>query len=132
MIKAKAFRVLGISGSLRAKSLNLAAVKYAGTVLPAGRATFEIANLLDIPVYNSDVEDKGMPASVSCLHAKILAADGIIIGSPEFNYSITGPLKNAIDWVSRVKGNPWDNKPVAIICCTASHLGGLRSIYELS
>ena len=131
MVEAKAYKILGISGSLRAQSLNLAAVKYAGSVLPAGRATIEIANYADIPVYNGDVEDKGMPESVTRLHAQIMAADAIIIGSPEYNYSVSGALKNAIDWVSRVKGNPWDNKPVSIIGCTAGPSGGIRSIYEL-
>ena len=65
----KVYKVLGISGSLRAKSLNLAAVKYAGTVFPEGRMTLEIAHYADIPVYNGDVEDQGMPESVTRLHA---------------------------------------------------------------
>ena len=132
MVKAnKVYKVLGISGSLRVKSLSLAAIKYAGTVFPAGRMTLEIAQYADIPVYNGDVEDKSMPESVMRLHAQILAADAILIGSPEYNYSISGALKNAIDWVSRVPTNPWEKKPVAIIGCTAGRSGGVRSIYEL-
>ena len=60
-----------------------------------------------------------------------MAADAIIIANPEYNYSISGALKNAIDWVSRVKGNPWEKKPVAIIGCSAGMSGGMRSLYEL-
>ncbi len=66
---SKVYKVIGISGSLRAKSLNLAAIKYAGSVMPADRMTLEIAEYADIPVYNGDVEDKGMPESVKRLHA---------------------------------------------------------------
>jgi len=132
MVEAKkVFKVLGLSGSLRAKSLNLAALKYASTVIPEGRSTFEIAEYADIPVYNGDVEDKGMPASVLRLHAQILSADVILIGCPEYNYSISGALKNAIDWISRVQPNPILKKPIAIIGCTAGPSGGVRAIYEL-
>ena len=128
----KVFKVLGISGSLREKSFNLAALKYAGTVMPADRMVLQIAEYADIPVYNGDVEDKGMPASVIRLHAQIMAADAILIGCPEYNFSISGALKNAIDWVSRVNGNPWQDKAVAIIGCTAGVSGGVRSTYELA
>ena len=127
----KVYKVLGISGSLRVKSLNLAAIKYAGTVIPEGRMVLEIASYADIPVYNGDVEDQGMPEAVTRLHAQILAADAILIGCPEYNFSISGALKNAIDWVSRVKTNPWQKKPVAIIGCTAGPSGGVRAIYDL-
>ncbi len=91
----------------------------------------EIAQYADIPVYNGDVEDQGMPEAVMRLHAQILAADAILIGCPEINYSISGALKNAIDQVSRVKTNPWQKKPVAIIGCTAGFSGGVRAIYDL-
>ena len=60
-----------------------------------------------------------------------MAADAIVIANPEYNYSVSGALKNAIDWVSRVKGNPWEKKAVAIIGCSAGPSGGLRSLYEL-
>ncbi len=65
------------------------------------------------------------------LHAQIMSADAILIGCPEYNYSISGALKNALDWVSRVTDNPWNQKPVAIIGCTAGPSGGLRAIEEL-
>ena len=71
MVEAKQYKVLGISGSLRAKSLNLSAIKYAGTVMPADRMTLEIANFADFPVYNGDIEDQGMPESVLRLFAQI-------------------------------------------------------------
>ena len=125
------FKVLGISGSLRTKSLNQAALKYAGTVMPTYRMTLEIAQFANIPIYNGDVEDKGIPESVNRLHAQIMSADAILIGCPEYNFSISGALKNALDLVSRVSGNPWQQKPVAIIGCTAGPSGGLRAIEEL-
>ena len=60
-----------------------------------------------------------------------MSADAILIGCPEYNFSISGALKNALDWVSRVTGNPWEKKPVAIIGCTGGHSGGIRAIIEL-
>ena len=72
-----------------------------------------------------------MPACVIRLHSQIMEADAILIGCPEYNGSVSGALKNAIDWVSRVKGNPWERKPVAIIGCTAGNSGSIRSLYEL-
>ena len=94
--------------------------------------TLEIAQFADIPIYNGDVEDKGIPESVKRLHAQIMSADAILIGCPEYNFSISGALKNALDWVSRVTKNPWHQKPVAIIGCTAGPSGGLLAIDELT
>ena len=108
-------RVIGISGSLRKHSSNTGLLRAAQTVLPEG-ATLEIFDLSSIPLYNGDVEATGAPASVVALKEKIASADALLIATPEYNYSIPGVLKNAIDWVSRpAKSTPLAGKPVAIL-----------------
>jgi chromate reductase len=101
MVEAKSvYKVIGICGSLRKESTNLSALKLVGTL--SDRIQLEIVNYEDVPLYNGDVEAKGIPDSVKALAAKIAAADGVYIASPEYNYSITGVLKNLIDWLSRI------------------------------
>ena len=131
MVENKIIKVIGISGSLRKLSTNTSAIKYAGSLLPADRFSFELINYNDFPVYNGDVESVGMPECVTRLHAKIMESDAIIFGCPEYNYSVSGPLKNMIDWVSRCKGALFDKKPIAIIGCSAGPSGGMRATYEL-
>ena len=126
-----AFRVLGICGSLRAKSYNMAALKAAGDLMPAD-LSLTITQYADIPLYNQDVQDKGFPEPVMRLNREILDADAILIASPEYNYSVSGVLKNALDWLSRIQpAQPFKNKPVAIISATGGPLGGARNQYEL-
>lgn len=92
--------ILGISGSLRTKSMNTYALQAAGQLMPEGMK-LTITSLADIPLYNQDVQDQGIPASVTRLCDEIARADGLLIASPEYNFSISGVLKNAIDWLSR-------------------------------
>ncbi len=126
-----AFRVLGICGSLREKSYNMAALKAAGEFMPAD-LSLTITQFADIPLYNQDVQDKGFPAPVMRLNKEVLEADAILIASPEYNYSVSGVLKNALDWLSRIQpAQPFKNKPVAIISATGGPLGGARNQYEL-
>lgn len=126
-----AFCVLGICGSLRAKSYNMAALKAAGDLMPAD-LSLTITQYADIPLYNQDVQDKGFPEPVMRLNREILDADAILIASPEYNYSVSGVLKNALDWLSRIQpAQPFKNKPVAIISATGGPLGGARNQYEL-
>ncbi len=125
-----ALRVLGICGSLRQKSYNMAALKAAGEVMPADM-TLEIANYADVPLYSQDIQDKGFPEPVMRLNRQIAEADALLIASPEYNYSVSGVLKNAIDWLSRVQPQPFRFKPVAIISATGGPLGGARNQYEL-
>jgi chromate reductase len=107
--------VLGISGSLRKGSLNTALLRAAGEMLPEGM-TLEIYDLSGIPFYNGDVEDAGFPEPVVHFKSRIAAADALLIACPEYNYSLTGVLKNAIDWASRpIKGTPFYGKPAAIM-----------------
>ncbi len=86
----------------------------------------------DLPLYNGDIEDAdGIPAAVQTLADQIAAADAVIISGPEYNKSISGVLKNALDWVSRTKGNPWPDKPVAIMSAAEGRAGGERTQFAL-
>lgn len=111
---ADAIRVLGISGSLRKGSFNSGLLRAAASVLPPGMemTTFP---LHDIPLFNADVEELGNPEPVTALQQAIKAADGLLFAVPEYNYSISGVLKNAIDWASRGWPSPLDGKPAAIM-----------------
>ncbi len=118
-------RLLGISGSLRAASTNSLLIKEAARIFDADH--FDFADL-NVPLYSGDIEsDTGIPASVQRLADQIAAADAVIIATPEYNKSISGVLKNALDWVSRVDGNPWADKPVAVMSATAGRSGGERA-----
>src|SRR5687768_6129930 len=110
-------RIRGISGSLRAASYNSMALRAAQNLVPAG-VTLDTAGLADIPLYNDDVRAQGEPAAVTDLKAKIRQADAVLIVSPEYNFSIPGVLKNALDWVSRPPEPPLAGKPVAIMGCS--------------
>ena len=114
MAPSSTVRILGIAGSLRKGSFNRAALRAAQTLVPAD-ATLETFDLDGIPPFNED-DEKTLPARVAELKAGIRGADAVLIVTPEYNYSIPGVLKNAIDWVSRPYGdNAWDGKPVAIM-----------------
>lgn len=123
-------KILGIAGSLRKQSYNRGLLQTALDVLPAD-CSLEIFDLVDIPVYNQD-EETNLPKSVVQLKAKVRASDTILIATPEYNYSIPGVLKNALDWGSRPYGdNAWDNKPVAIMGASPAMQGTSRAQYHL-
>ncbi|HVL37682.1 MAG TPA: NADPH-dependent FMN reductase [Burkholderiales bacterium] len=123
-------KVLGICGSLRKASYNMAALRTCGELLPPGM-TLSITSLADIPMFNQEVLDAGMPASVKRLRDEIAAADGLLFASPEYNFSVSGVLKNAIDWASRPPNQAFQDKPVAIFSATTGPLGGPRNQYDL-
>jgi chromate reductase len=125
-----AVHILGISGSLRKGSLNTAALRAAQQLLPAN-TTMELFELDGIPVYNEDLRQQGNPASVEQLRDKIREADALLIACPEYNYSISGPLKNAIDWASRPPSQPFDGKPIAILGASPGAIGTARAQYHL-
>ena len=110
--------VLGIPGTLRKDGYNKRLLQIASGVLPPA-VTLEIYDLAPLPFYNADVEAQGLPESVQHFHARLAAADAYLITTPEYNYSITGALKNALDWASRrtVDGAPApiNNKPLAMM-----------------
>jgi chromate reductase len=123
-------KILGIHGSLRKASFNRMALNAAKSLLPAG-ATMEIFELDGIPVFNQD-QEAAAPARVTEFKQAIRAADAILISTPEYNYSIPGVLKNAIDWASRPYGDSaWQGKPVAIMGASVGIIGTARAQYHL-
>jgi chromate reductase len=123
-------RILGIAGSLRRGSYNKAALSAAQKLTPAHTA-LEIFDLAGIPGFNQD-EEQQPPARVSELKARVRAADAILFATPEYNYSVPGVLKNAIDWASRPYGDSvWDGKPVAVMGASIGAMGTARAQYHL-
>jgi chromate reductase len=122
--------VLGIAGSLRQASYNRGLIRAATEVLPDGM-TLEIFDLLPIPVYNGDVEAQGFPEPVRQLRDRIAVADALLFATAEYNASVSGVLKNAIDWASRPPNPPLDAKPLAMMGATPGMLGTSRAQYHL-
>lgn len=121
--------LLGLSGALRAGSVNRKLIREAARLFQPG--TFIEADLR-LPLYDGDIEDaEGIPASVQRLADQIADADAVVISTPEYNQSLSGVLKNALDWVSRVEGSPWKGKPVALMSAAAGRAGGARANYAL-
>src|SRR5580765_5193872 len=108
----------------------MAALRVAGELMPPG-LKLRITGIGDLPIYNFDVQEKGFPASVTRLRDEILAADALLFASPEYNWSVGAPLKNAIDWMSRFQPQPFQNKPAALFSATTGPLGGSRGQYHL-
>ena len=106
--------VLGICGSLRQGSFNMAALRTAIALKPANM-NVTVADISQIPLYNEDVRQQGFPATVETLRRQIKEADALLFACPEYNYSMTGVLKNAIDWASRPPDQPFAGKPCAIL-----------------
>lgn len=123
-------KILGIAGSLRKESYNRAALQAAVELVPDD-AVIEVFDIDGFPGFSQDLEAEA-PAKVAEFKAAIRAADAILISSPEYNYSIPGVLKNAIDWASRPYGDSaWDGKPAAIMGCSPGALGTARMQYHL-
>ncbi len=124
---AKELRIIGLSGSLREGSYNTATLA-ALQELASPSTRLEIRRLHKIPLFNEDVEALGWPAPVAALREDVAASDGVIFASPEYNYSMTGVLKNAIDWLSRPAGaGALRGKPAAIVGATPGRFGTTRS-----
>jgi chromate reductase, NAD(P)H dehydrogenase (quinone) len=122
--------VLGICGSLRKASYNTAALNIAIALKPAGM-TVTVADISQIPPYNEDVRQQGFPPSVETLRRQIKEANALLFSCPEYNYSMSGVLKNAIDWASRPPDQPFAGKPCAIIGAAAGMAGSARAQYDL-
>jgi len=127
---ADTLTILGIAGSLRKGSYNRAALRAAVSLVPDGVA-IETFDLAGIPPFNED-DEQNPPAAVTELKARVRAADAILLVTPEYNYSIPGVLKNAIDWASRPYGDSaWNGKPVAVMGASVGTLGTARAQYHL-
>src|SRR5207302_8604919 len=121
--------ILGIPGSLRRGSYNRAALRVAQQLVPSG-ARLEVAEIGQLPLYNQDLEAEP-PGVVTDVKRRIRAADAILFVTPEYNYSVPGVLKNAIDWASRPPDQPFNGKPAAIMGASPSMLGSARAQYHL-
>ncbi len=131
--------VHALSGSLRAGSFNTHALRAAAALAPGGM-TIDLDGLDadpprnpigDIPLYNDDEKEKGFPPSVVDLGRKIGAANALLIATPEYNFSIPGVLKNALDWLSRLPDQPLNDKPLAIMGAARGPVGTGRVQYHL-
>ena len=123
-------RVLGICGSLRLASYNRRLLEAATEVLPDVEWT--IARLRGIPPYDSDIEARGVPPAVQQLRDQIEGADAIVVATPEYNHSIPGVLKNAIDWASRpAMSSPFVAKPVLMMGASPGRAGAVRALNHL-
>jgi chromate reductase len=124
--------VLVICGSLRKRSYNAALARTLPELAPAGMALTDAPAYDALPMYNADIQEaSGFPPTAEDLAAAIRAAAGVIIVSPEYNWTIPGALKNAIDWVSRMKDQPFVEKPVALQSCSIGAMGGSRMQYHM-
>ncbi len=128
---ADTIKVLGICGSLRQASYNRMALKAAGENLPPGMTLEIFDKVAEIPPYNEDVKAKGFPPAVTELRAKIKTADALLLVTPEYNYSMSGVMKNMIDWASRPPEQPFEGKPVAIMGASMGVHGTSRAQYHL-
>ena len=125
-----AIKLVAFCGSLRKASLNRLALNAFSERLPAGvsLSTIEIG---DWPLYDADIQAKGFPPAVEAAQKAMIAADGIVFATPEYNYSISGVLKNAIDWLSRTTPQPFAGKPIAMFGAAGGPLGTARAQYHL-
>jgi len=124
--------VITICGSLRKGSFNRMLEKALPSLAPAGMTVSPAPSFADFPLYNADIQnEKGFPAPVTALADAIRAADGVIFVTPEYNFSLPGGLKNALDWVSRLKDQPFVGKPIAIQSASPGPVGGARMQYDL-
>jgi len=123
-------RVLGISGSLRKGSFNTALLRAAAGLAPEGMVV-DIHDIRHVPLYDEDVRAAGLPEPVQRLRDAIAAADALLLVSPEYNYSLPGVVKNAIDWASRPPAQPFAGKPLGIMGASGGAGGTMRMQYHL-
>jgi chromate reductase len=127
---ADGLTILGISGSLRAKSFNTFALRAAAELAPKDVRIVH-ADISDLPLYNEDLRTAGYPEPAERLRGQVRTADGILLVSPEYNYSVPGVLKNAIDWVSRPPDPPFSGKPAGIMGASNGLFGTARGQHHL-
>jgi chromate reductase len=132
MKKKTEFKILTLCGSVRAESYN-AALLRALPGITSGELVFQAGpSVADVPIYDADLQRmSGLPVPINLLVNQIREADGVVIASPEYNYSVPGGLKNLLDWVSRAPDQPFDKKPVLIQSVSAGAFGGVRMQHHL-
>lgn len=118
-------------GSLRRASYNGAVARALPALAPPGVTIAPLGSIGDFPLYNQDVQVEGFPPAVLAMGEAIAKADGVVIVTPEYNYSVPGVLKNAIDWLSRLPTKPFAGKPVAIQSASPGGFGGVRAQHHL-
>jgi chromate reductase, NAD(P)H dehydrogenase (quinone) len=118
-------------GSLRKASYNAALARALPGLAPDGVTIQPLGSIGALPLYNADIQAEGFPGDVLTMGEAIAKADGVIIVTPEYNYSIPGGLKNAIDWLSRLPNQPFAGKPTAIQSASPGLFGGARAQYHL-
>jgi chromate reductase len=122
--------ILGICGSLRAGSFNRLALSLAGELMPENMV-LEVEEWREFPIYDEDTQASGIPPAVQTFADRVRHSDAVLFAIPEYNFSLPGGLKNAIDWVSRIDSQPFAEKPVALLSASAGPLGGARVQYDL-
>ena len=122
---------VALLGSLRAGSYNGAVARALPGLAPAGVTITPLSSVREFPHYDADLQARGFPPPVLAMAEQIKSADGVIIVTPEYNFSVPGVLKNALDWLSRVSPQPFAGKPVAIQTASPGLLGGARAQYHL-
>jgi chromate reductase len=127
MVEEKPLRFVVMVGSLRKGSFNAAIARALPLLAPEGVSIAPLGSVGDFPLYNHDLQVQGFPAAVLAMADAIRAADGVIIVTPEYNPTIPGGLKNAIDWISRLPNQPFAAKPVALESASQGLWGGLRA-----
>lgn len=123
--------VVTLCGSLRRGSYNAAIARALPALAPEGMRVTALEGIGELPLYNADIQAQGFPQRVQAMAEAIRAADGVIFVTPEYNYSVPGVLKNAIDWLSRLPQQPFAGKPVAIQSASPGAFGGARAQYHL-
>ncbi len=118
-------------GSLRKASLNGGVARALPSLAPAGVTVAALGSVGDFPLYDADLQAQGFAPAVEAMGAAIRAADGLVIVTPEYNYSTPGVLKNAIDWLSRLPSQPFAGKPILLQSASPGALGGARAQYHL-
>jgi chromate reductase len=132
MADARQLNVLCICGSLRKGSYNAMVARALPGLAPAGMTITPAPSFAEVPIYNADVQNaSGFPATVTALADAIRAADGVVFVTPEYNFSVPGGLKNAIDWVSRMPNQPFAAKPIALQSASPGPVGGARVQYDM-
>jgi len=131
MPEEKPLEFVVMVGSLRRGSFNAAVARALPALAPDGVAITPLPSVGEFPLYNADVQEKGFPLIVTEVGEAIRKSNGVIIVTPEYNYSIPGVLKNAIDWLSRLPNQPFKGKPVALQSASPGLYGGVRAQLHL-